>query len=104
MRAKIFFPAVLTAAFFCACALVPVKNAPSPEPARKEAARKEATRNLSPEEAKKVESLYYKAVGAYSTNELTAALKFLAEIFAIQPAHLPAAELRKKIKQVSGNK
>lgn len=49
-----------------------------------------------------MESLYYKAVGSYSGNDMPAALKYLDELSAIHPAYLPAAELREKIRSVSG--
>ncbi|OGR77109.1 MAG: hypothetical protein A2X32_07460 [Elusimicrobia bacterium GWC2_64_44] len=53
---------------------------------------------LSPEQAKLVEQLYYKAVGAYSRNDLGAASAHLKEILAINPAHKPALELRETIR------
>jgi len=53
---------------------------------------------LTPEQAKKVEQLYYKAVGAYSRNDMTAANAHLKEILVINPAYKPALELREKIR------
>lgn len=75
---------------FAAACLPPA--APPPPPARKEAAR------LTPEQAKKAEQLYYKAVGAYSRNDMAAADALLKEILAINPAHKPSLELREKIR------
>lgn len=98
--------AVLAATLFCACAL-PARKAPPPAaPAKKEAAAKlsPAAVKLSPEDTRKVESLYYKAVGAYSNNDIGATLKYLDEISAIHPSYTPAAELREKVKSVSGSK
>lgn len=83
------------AAILCACA-APAKKAVPPPPSKKEAAPK-----VSPEDAKKVERLYYKAVGAYSDNDMPAALVILDEISSIEPAYRPAAELREKIKRTS---
>lgn len=76
----------------CAAACLPPAKAPPP-PARKEAAVR-----LTPEQAKKVEQLYYKAVGAYSRNDMTAANAHLKEILSINPAHKPSLELREKIR------
>ena len=95
---KYLFP-FFAAAFFCACVLPARKIPPPAAPAKKEAAVK-----LSPEDAKEAESLYYKAVGAYSNNDMGAALKYLNEISAIYPSYPPAAELRKKIRSVSGSR
>jgi len=53
---------------------------------------------LSPEQTKQAEQLYYKAVGAYSRNDLGPAGVLLEEILAINPAHKPALELREKIR------
>lgn len=66
--------------------------AAKPPPARKEAAR------ITPEQAKRVEQLYYKAVGAYSRNDMVAADVLLKEILAINPAHKPSQELREKVR------
>ncbi|MEI7481694.1 MAG: hypothetical protein WCK75_05010 [Elusimicrobiota bacterium] len=65
---------------------------------------KETPVNLSPSDTKKVESLYYKAVGAYSNNDMAAALESLNELSSIYPSYQPAAELRDKIRSVSGSK
>ena len=77
--------------FACAAACLPPAKAPPP-------ARKEAAVRLTPEQAKKVEQLYYKAVGAYSRNDMAAADAHLKEILAINPAHKPSLELREKIR------
>jgi len=104
---KYLFP-VFAAAFFCACAMPARKGhppaaaaspaAPSGQPAP---ARKETTVNLSPGDEKKVQMLYYTAVGAYSNNDMDAALKYLNELSAIQSSYPPAEELREKIRSVS---
>ena len=77
---------------FCAAACLPPAKAP-PTPAKKETAVR-----LTPEQAKKVEQLYYKAVGAYSRNDMVAADALLKEILAVNPAHKPSLELREKIR------
>ena len=77
---------------FCAAACLPPAKPPPPS------ARKEAAVRLTPEQAKKVEQLYYKAVGAYSRNDMAAANAHLKEILSINPAHKPSLELREKIR------
>lgn len=100
-RFKYLF-AVLGAALLCACAQAGRKTPPPPAPVRTGAAvKKEAAVKLSPEDAKEVESLYYKAVGAYSSNDMDAALGYINEISTLHPSYPPAAELRKKIESVS---
>lgn len=100
---------VLAAALLCACAAPARKMTGLPlsaAPARTEtAARKEpeAPPPPSPEDLQKVESLYYKAVGAYSSNDMGAAQKYLDEISTLYPSYQPAAELRGKVKLVSGS-
>ncbi len=95
--------AVFSAALFCACAHAARKTPPPAAPVEKEAAvKKEAAAKLSPEDAKAVESLYYKAVGAYSNNDMDAALGYINEISTLYPSYPPAVELRGKIKSVSG--
>lgn len=101
IRPSKYLPAVLAAALFCSCAPRARKSSPTP-PGRAAPARKEAAVKLSPEDEKKVESLYYRAVGAYSNNDMGAALKYLDGISAINPSYPPAAELRAKIRKVSG--
>ena len=76
-----------------AAACLPPAKAPPPAPARKEAAAR-----LTPEQAKRVEQLYYKAVGAYSRNDMATADAQLKEILSINPAHKPSLELREKIR------
>lgn len=100
MRPYKYLLPVSLAVLFCACALPARKSAPPPAaPVKREAAVK-----LSPEDAKKVESLYYKAVGAYSNNDMDGALKYLKDISSIHPSYSPAGELREKIKRASGIK
>ena len=86
---------LFTAVLLCACAL-PVRTTP-PAEAKKDA----AAPRLSPEDAQKVEQLYYQAVGAYSSNDIPAALKYLNEISVINPSYPPASELKGKIKRIS---
>ncbi|MDA8243561.1 MAG: hypothetical protein M0025_05525 [Elusimicrobia bacterium] len=57
---------------------------------------------LTPEQSRLVDQLYYKAVGAYSRNDMPAAVSFLGELFRIAPEYPPALELRKKIRLASG--
>jgi hypothetical protein len=79
----------------CAAACLPPAPPPPPPPPPQKAA---APVRLTPEQAKKVEQLYYKAVGAYSRNDMPAANAHLKEILVINPAHKPALELREKIR------
>jgi len=96
MQLNKYLSAVFAAALFCACALPVRKIPPSAAPAKTETVVK-----LSLEDAKKVESLYYTAVGAYSNNDMGAALRYLNDISAIHPSYLPAVELREKIRSIS---
>ncbi len=57
---------------------------------------------ISPENIKKAEGLYYKAVDAYSKNDMKASLEYLGEILVINPSSRSALELRKKIRIVTG--
>ena len=103
VRLNKYLFAALAAALFCACAHTAKKTRPPEAPVKKETAvKKEAAVKLSPEAAKEVESLYYKAVGAYSNNDMDAALGYINEISTLYPSYPPAAELRGKIKSVSG--
>lgn len=77
--------------FVSAAACLPPAKPPPP-------ARKEAVVHLTPEQAKKVEQLYYKAVGAYSRNDMAASDGLLKEILAINPSYKPALELREKVR------
>jgi len=96
--------AVFAASLFCACALPARKTPSSGAPGQKETAvRKEAEVPLSPEDTRKVESLYYKAVGAYSSNDMAATIKYLDEISLLYPSCPPALDLRAKVKSVAGN-
>ncbi|OGR44502.1 MAG: hypothetical protein A2X35_00095 [Elusimicrobia bacterium GWA2_61_42] len=79
----------------CGCFPAAWKTAP---------AKKEAPVRLSEENTRKVEQLYYKAVGAYTNNELALSLKNLNEISAIHPSYPPALELREKIRRISVTK
>ena len=100
MRLTKHLLAVTAATLLCSCAPA-AKRAASPVPAPE---KKEAAARLSPEDAKKVERLYYKAVGAYSDNDLPAARNYLVEISSINPSYPPAAELKERIKRISGGK
>lgn len=83
---------VLACALACAC--MPPRKAVQPAaPQRSAAAVK-----LSPEQLRKVDQLYYKAVGSFSNNDMPAAAAYLKEIFSVNPAHAPALELREKIR------
>lgn len=91
--------AVLAPLLFSACAL-PVRKVPLPAvPAAP--VKRTSVIALSAEDTNKVEGLYYKAVGAYSNNDMAAALKYVDEISTLYPSYPPAAELRDKIKSVS---
>lgn len=59
---------------------------------------------LSRENALKVDRLYYRAVGAYTENDMEAARAYLGEILSIHPSYRPALDLREKIRKVSGKK
>lgn len=97
-----YLSAVLAAALLCACSHADRKTPPPAAPVKTGAAvKKEAAVKLSPENAKEVESLYYKAVGAYGNNDMDAALGYINEISTLHPSYPPAAELREKIKSVS---
>ncbi|MBU2573059.1 MAG: hypothetical protein KKH28_03160 [Elusimicrobia bacterium] len=99
MRPNKYLFTVIAAFLFCACAQ-PARKSPPPAPA----VIKAAAPSISQEDVNKVESLYYKAVGSYSGNDMGAALKFLDEISAIHPSYQPAAALRKKIKSAAGSR
>jgi len=95
--------AILAAALSCACAHADRKAPPQAAQVKTEiSVKKEAPVKLSPEDAKEVESLYYRAVGAYSNNDMDAALSYINEISTLHPSYPPAAELRGKIKSVAG--
>ncbi|OGR67104.1 MAG: hypothetical protein A2X30_06480 [Elusimicrobia bacterium GWB2_63_16] len=83
-------------ALACAACLPPAKTPPPPP------IKTAAPARLTPEQAKKVEQLYYKAVGAYSRNDMTAANAHLKEILVLNPYHKPALELREKIRLATG--
>jgi len=95
----LLLPAALAMAAACVPPrkAAPVPAAPAAQPARKAIP-------LSAEQKKKVEQLYYRAVGAYSNNDLPAASAYLREILAICPNHAEALELREKIRLASGRK
>lgn len=102
IRLNKYLFAVLAAGLFCACAHTREKLPPPVAPVKKEAlVKKEAVLKLSPEDAKEVESLYYKAVGAYGNNDMDTALGYVNEISTLYPSYPPAEELRIKIKRVS---
>lgn len=69
----------------------------APAPARKEAP-------LTAEQKKKIEQLYYRAVGAYGNNDLAAASAYVREILSLSPSHAEALELREKIRLAAGGK
>jgi outer membrane protein assembly factor BamD (BamD/ComL family) len=98
MRPDRHFFVILAVVFFCACALPAPKTVPAAASSGRETAWK-----FSPEDARKAEQLYYKAVGAYSNNDMAGALKYLNAISAIHPAYPPAVELREKIRKIHGN-
>jgi len=85
----------MAAFLLCACVLPVRKVQTHPVPTAKEGAVK-----LSPADAQKVEELYYKAVGAYSNNDLPAALEYLNEISALSASYRPAKELRENIRHI----
>lgn len=97
MRSHKHLIAAGAAALLCACLPPNWFNAPAPAPVKRAAPAK-----LSAEEEKQVERLYYKAVGAYSNNDMPAALGHLDEIYKITTSYAPAAELREKIKSLGG--
>lgn len=103
-KTKIFV--ILAAALCCACALPrrkPAVTAVQPPPVA-QVQQKAPVAPLSREDENKVEGLYYKAVGAYSNNAMDLAQMYLDQIAAIYPAYAPAAELRGKIKSVTGGR
>ncbi|HOI41999.1 MAG TPA: hypothetical protein PK523_03555 [Elusimicrobiales bacterium] len=57
---------------------------------------------LSAEDSKRVERLYYRAVSAYTDNDMKASLGYLDQISRIHPSYPPARQLREKIRRVSG--
>jgi hypothetical protein len=59
---------------------------------------------LSAEDSKRVERLYYRAVSAYTDNDMPAAGGYLDQISKIHPSYPPALQLREKIRRVSGGK
>ena len=75
-----------------------------PRPAAKAAPAAAPGAKLSAEDAKRVERLYYRAVSAYTDNDMAAARGYLDQISKIHPAYPPALQLREKIRRVSGGK
>lgn len=51
----------------------------------------------------KIERLYYRAVDAYTANDMKGASSYVTEILVLDPGYKPALELRDKIKKVSGD-
>ncbi|MFA6435036.1 MAG: hypothetical protein WCW52_10105 [Elusimicrobiales bacterium] len=95
MRSKeLLFP-LLAFPLLAACGTVAAPVNIKKEPVRVEAPAKP---RLSPEDAKKVERLYYQAVDAYSMDNLEGAALYLKEISAITSQYAPARELAEKIK------
>lgn len=103
---KIKYPVMLAcSALLCACsATVPKARMAAAPPVPAGTAITTAAAALSAEDMKKVEGLYYRAVGAYSNNDMDAALKYIDEISTLYPSYPPAVELRGKLKSVSGVK
>ena len=95
MRLSKHLFAAAAAALLCACLPPNWFNTPAQAPAKRSAPAR-----LSAEDAKQVERLYYKAVGAYSNNDMPAALGHLDDISKITTSYAPAAELREKIKSI----
>jgi len=93
MRVHKYLLAAAASVLLCACLPPNWFNAPAP-------AKRTAPAKLSAEDEKTVERLYYKAVGAYSNNDMSAALGHLDEISRITASYAPAAELRGKIKSI----
>jgi hypothetical protein len=93
MPVKKYLLAALVLAFFSAC-LPSARRGVPPAPKKAPAAR------ISPENEKRVESLYYRAVGAYSNGDMKAAGEYIDQISALDPSYRPAAELREKIRKV----
>lgn len=59
---------------------------------------------LRAEDSTMVERLYYRAVKAYTDNDMKASLGYLDQISRIHPSYSPARQLREKIRRVSGGK
>lgn len=97
MRSLIYLFAAAAAAVLCGCL-------PGSRPTPASPAKRAAPAKLSAEDEKKVERLYYRAVRDYSNNDMPGALALLDEIYKITPSYAPAAELREKIRSVSGGK
>lgn len=95
MTVNKYLLAVLVPVFFSAC-LPQARRVVPPAPKKAPAVM------ISPESEKKVESLYYRAVGAYSSGDMKAAGEYIDQISALDPSYRPAAELREKIRKVGG--
>ncbi len=103
---KYIIPAFVFCALVSAC-VSPKMRVYEPEPVfmsddHPVSKKEPAALRLSAEQTKKIEQLYYKAVGAYSNNEMAASGGYLKEIFAIHPSYPPALELKKKISLAAG--
>jgi hypothetical protein len=96
---------LLLSLLLCACSAPARKEPQAAGPAAPAYVVKNSTAPaLSAEDMKKVESLYYRAVGAYSNNDMGATLNYIDQISTLYPLYPPAVELLGKIKSVSGNK
>jgi len=91
-------PLAFALALSCACAgLGPAHR---DAPAARERRRSRPLR-LSSQDSQRVEQLYYRAVDAYSRNDMSTARARLDELLAIDPAHAPALELLGKIRKAA---
>lgn len=100
MERSKYFAAALACAL-CAGCLPLDKRQQQPQPA---AAARKAVPQPTAEQLKRAEQLYYKAVGAYSANDMAGASAYLKEILAIHPSYAPALELREKIRLAGGRR
>lgn len=105
-RPDLLLTCLLLPAMLGGCALLPPRGAAAQKKAEPRLPReaRQAEAQLSPEVMTAAERLYYKAVGAYSNNDMASALEYLEQISAIAPSYPPAAELREKIRRVSGGR
>lgn len=90
VRGALFFLVLLPVIAGCAA---PRASGKAAHPAR-----------ISAEDSRRVERLYYRAVKAYTENDMEAALGYLDRISEIHPSYAPARQLRRKIRLVSDGK
>lgn len=93
---------LLPAAFALSAGCVPPGKAAPAARAAQAASKKEPP--LTAEQKKRVDQLYYRAVGAYSNNDMAAASSYIREILSICPSYKDALELREKVRLASGRK